>query len=205
MFDLETLQPVTNPAPGQRVLVSLFGTVFEAQSLDYIAAELLPAGFEVEQVGLPDSVVQEWSDPGDCPLQEGEDAAEVERGDLIPTTQWLPGVCMIDGEPAFQTTDYDYGEARADRVLFGFFLERGSFALYVMRRAQAGDVVQPGAYVEAMMRPSIHARGSRTTGLAAGETPHRSSASGSARGYRLPWAGCSCSPSRSQTAPCRRR
>ena len=75
MFDLETLQPVTNPAPGQRVLVSLFGTVFEAQSLDYIAAELLPAGFEVEQVGLPDSVVQEWSDPGDCPLQEGEDAA----------------------------------------------------------------------------------------------------------------------------------
>ncbi len=161
MFDLETLQPVTNPAPGQRVLVSLFGTVFEAQSLEYIAAELLPAGFEVEQVGLPDSVVQEWSEPGDCPLQEGEDAAEVERGDLIPTTQWLPGVCMIDGEPAFQTTDYDYGEARADRVLFGFFLERGSFALYyVMRRAQAGDVVQPGAYVEAMMRPAIHARGS---------------------------------------------
>ena len=106
-------------------------------------------------------MVQEWSDPGDCPLQEGEDAAEVERGDLIPTTQWLPGVCMIDGEPAFQTTDYDYGEARADRVLFGFFLERGSFALYYdMRRAQAGDVVQPGAYVEAMMRPSIHARGS---------------------------------------------
>lgn len=161
MFDLETLQPVTNPAPGQRVMVSLFGTVFEAQSLDYIAAELLPAGFEVEQVGLPDSVVQEWSDPGECPLQEGEDAAEVERGDLIPTTEWLPGVCMIDGEPAFQTTDYDYGEARADRVLFGFFLERGSFALYyVMRRAQAGDVVQPGAFVEAMMRPAIHARGS---------------------------------------------
>lgn len=159
MFDLNSLQPVTNPAPGQRVLVSLFGTVYQAQSLDYVAADLLPAGFEVEQVGLPDTVMREWSQPGDCPVDESNVDETVDAGELIPTTEWMPGVCMIDGTLAFQATTVDFGESRADRVLYGFNLETGSFALYyVMRRAQGGDVIHPGAYVEAMVRPSIHAR-----------------------------------------------
>ena len=53
----------------------------------------------------------------------------------------------------------DYAETRTDRVLFGFELAKGSFAHhYVMRRTQAGSVTHPGAYVEAMYAPDIHAR-----------------------------------------------
>ena len=144
MVDLETLQPVENPAPGQRVLVSLIGTVFDDTMLDYVLADLLPAGFEVEQTGLPTTVLVAGGPVGTC--QSGE-----------PTL--VAGVCLLDGTKAFQQTGGEYAEARADRVMFGFKGQKEHFALhYVMRRTQAGHVTHPGAYIEAMYIPENRAR-----------------------------------------------
>jgi uncharacterized protein YfaS (alpha-2-macroglobulin family) len=144
MLDMDTLQPVTNPAPGQRVLVSVVGTAFGDEMLDYVVADLLPAGFEVEQTGLPSTVIIGGGRVGDCQLGENS---------------LVPGICNTETGKAFQQTGTDYAEARADRVLFGFQAQKQHFALYyVMRRTQAGQVTLPGAYVEAMYRPDRRAR-----------------------------------------------
>ena len=148
MHDLDTLQPVENPAPGQRVLVSLVGTVFEDTMLDYVLADLLPAGFEVEQTSLPATVLIAGGSVGNC--QTGEQTL-------------VAGICLLDGQKAFQQTGTEYAEARADRVIFGFEGQKEHFALhYVMRRTQAGHVSQPGAYVEAMYVPETRARSAST-------------------------------------------
>ena len=144
MFDLDSLRPVTNPAPGQRVLVGLFGTAFDAEPLDYVIADLLPAGFEVERTGLPTNLPITGGPVGQCPDDQS-----------IP----VPGICQSAGEKAFQLTGNEYAEARTDRVLFGFNTGRGNFAhYYVMRRTQAGLVTHPGAYIEAMYVPALRAR-----------------------------------------------
>jgi uncharacterized protein YfaS (alpha-2-macroglobulin family) len=144
MLDMDNLQPVTNPAPGQRVLVSVVGTAFVDERLDYVVADLLPSGFEVEQTGLPSTVIIGGGRVGDC--QNGENTL-------------VPGICTTETGKAFQQTGTEYAEARADRVLFGFKAQKEHFALYyVMRRTQAGHVTQPGAYGEAMYRPELRAR-----------------------------------------------
>jgi uncharacterized protein YfaS (alpha-2-macroglobulin family) len=112
--------------------------------LDYVVADLLPAGFEVEQTGLPSTVIIGSGRVGDCQLGENS---------------LVPGICNTETGKAFQQTGTDYAEARADRVLFGFQAQKQHFALYyVMRRTQAGQVTLPGAYVEAMYRPDRRAR-----------------------------------------------
>ena len=144
MLDMDTLQPVANPSPGQRVLVGIVGTAFGDEMLDYVVADLLPAGFEVEQTGLPSTVMIAGGRVGDCQLGENSLVA---------------GICNTETGKAFQQTGTDYAEARADRVLFGFEAQKQHFALYyVMRRTQAGQVTQPGSYVEAMYRPDRRAR-----------------------------------------------
>ena len=144
MRDLDTLLPIDNPAPGQRLLVSLVGTAFSEEALDYVIADLLPAGFEVEETGLPSSVLTIGGMVGECP--QGKNAL-------------APAVCDLNGESAFQQSGAEYAEARADRVLFGFRNGAGSFAHhYVVRRTQPGSVIQPGAYIEAMYAPDIRAR-----------------------------------------------
>lgn len=144
LLDLDTLEPVTNPAPGQRLLVSLTGTALEDQPLDYILADLLPAGFEVETVGLPEGLPWAGGRVGEC--GQGEATA-------------LLGQCLVGGRKAFQQTDTEFAEARADRVLFSFETAENNFALYyVLRRTQSGSVTLPGAHIEAMYAPDIRAR-----------------------------------------------
>lgn len=142
--DLDTLLPVDEPAPGQRMLVSLVGTAFADENLDYVVADLLPAGYEVEQTGLPASVMIVGGQVGQCPSGKASLA---------------PAVCTLGDDMGFQQSGTEYAEARADRVLFGFQTGKGQFAHhYVVRRTQGGLVTQPGAYIEAMYAPDIRAR-----------------------------------------------
>ena len=116
--------------------------------LDYVLADLLPAGFEVEQTSLPATVLIAGGSVGNC--QTGQQTL-------------VAGICLLDGQKAFQQTGSEYAEARADRVIFGFEGQKEHFALhYVMRRTQAGHVTQPGAYVEAMYVPETRARSAST-------------------------------------------
>ena len=141
--DLDTLLPVDEPAPGQRMLVSLVGMAFADENLDYVVADLLPTGYEVEQTGLPASVMIVGGQVGQCPSGKASLA---------------PAVCTLGDDMGFQQSGTEYAEARADRVLFGFQTGKGQVAHhYVVRRTQGGLVTQPGASGAAPSMPTTTA------------------------------------------------